>query len=93
MLISKKGDAMKEIRIDLPEDIEQIELHPLADLHIGDGLCDFKLIQEKLKYILEAKQDKHNNAIERLYVVEKRLDVQEEKLKVANNRIADLEKH
>ena len=38
---------MKEIRIDLPEDIEQIELHPLADLHIGDGLCDFKLIQEK----------------------------------------------
>lgn len=41
---------------------------------------------------LEAKVDKHNNVIERTYELEARADVQEEKIKVANNRISDLEK-
>ena len=40
---------------------------------------------------LEEKVDKHNNVIERTYELEARADVQEEKLKVANNRIRDLE--
>ena len=44
------GDVMKAIRCDLPY-AERIEIHPLADLHIGDSLCDFKLIQEKIEYI------------------------------------------
>lgn len=42
---------------------------------------------------LESKVDKHNNMIERTYALERRADVMEEKQKVANNRISDLEKH
>ena len=40
---------------------------------------------------LEKKVDKHNTVIERTYALEKRADVTDEKIKVANNRIADLE--
>lgn len=36
--------------------------------------------------------DKHNGVIERTYHLEERVAVQEEKLKVANNRIGDLER-
>ena len=40
---------------------------------------------------LEKKQDKHNCLIERTYRLEQAVQVQEEKIKVANNRIKDLE--
>ena len=40
---------------------------------------------------LEKKQDKHNSLIERMYKLEDRLNVDEEKIKVANHRIKDLE--
>ena len=49
-----------------------------------------KLIVYRLDQ-LEKKQDLHNNAVERLYEVERKLDVDEERIKVANNRIDDLE--
>lgn len=39
---------------------------------------------------LEKKQDKHNNVIERLYVVEGKIDKIDEKLKVENHRINEL---
>ena len=42
---------------------------------------------------LEEKVNKHNNLIERTYKIEQRLEVDEEKLKVANHRIDDLEKY
>lgn len=42
---------------------------------------------------LEKKVDKHNNMIERTYELERRADVMEEKQRVANHRIDDLEKH
>lgn len=42
---------------------------------------------------LESKVDKHNNLIERTYELERRADVMEEKIKVGNNRISDLERH
>lgn len=42
---------------------------------------------------LEEKVNKHNNLIERTFVIESRLDVDEEKIKVANHRIEDLEKY
>ena len=48
------------------------------------------LIEYKLEQ-LEKKQDLHNNAVTRLYEVEKRLGIDEEKIKVVNNRIEDLE--
>lgn len=41
---------MKAIRCDLPY-AEQIEIHPMADLHIGDNNSDFKLIMERIEYI------------------------------------------
>lgn len=41
---------MKAIRCDLPY-AETIEVHPMADLHIGDPNSDFKLIQARIEYI------------------------------------------
>ena len=40
---------------------------------------------------LEKKQDKHNHLIERMYAVEKQTEILEEKMKVANHRLDDLE--
>lgn len=40
---------------------------------------------------LEKKQDKHNQLISRMYAVEKSIEVIEEKQRVANHRIDDLE--
>ena len=41
---------------------------------------------------LEKKVDLHNNVIERTYRLEEDAAVMQEKIKVANNRISDLEK-
>ena len=41
---------------------------------------------------LEKKVEKHNQVIERTYALEKRADLIDEKIKVANHRIDDLEK-
>ena len=41
---------MKAIKCDLPF-AETIELHPMADLHIGDSMCDFKAVMERIEYI------------------------------------------
>lgn len=41
---------------------------------------------------LEKKQDIHNHVIERVYELEKVSEVIEERQKVANNRIANLER-
>ena len=40
---------------------------------------------------LEKKVDKHNSVIERTFVLEKKAELFEEKMKVANHRIDDLE--
>ncbi len=41
---------------------------------------------------LEKKQDKHNTLIERTYKLEEYVAIHDEKIKVANHRIDDLEK-
>lgn len=41
---------------------------------------------------LEEKVDKHNNLVERMYNLEEKATLHEEKLKVANHRIDDLER-
>lgn len=41
---------------------------------------------------LEKKQDKHNTLIERTYKLEEDVAIHDEKIKVANHRIDDLEK-
>lgn len=40
---------------------------------------------------LEKKVDRHNNLIERTYKLEEQVAVHDEKIKVANNRIKNLE--
>lgn len=47
-------------------------------------------IKTRLNYI-EAKLDKHNNVVERVYKLEKDQAVLDEKQEVANHRIKDLE--
>ena len=49
------------------------------------SLIDYKLEQ------LTKKVDLHNNAVVRLYIVEKKQEVDEEKIRVVNHRIDDLE--
>lgn len=49
-----------------------------------------KLVNYRLEQ-LEKKVDKHNNVIERVYMLEKRDAVEEEEIKVINHRINDLE--
>lgn len=42
---------MKSIKADLPSELKNIEIHPLADLHIGDSQCEYKRILDELEYI------------------------------------------
>lgn len=57
----------------------------LSELEKRDELQAYRIEQ------LEKKVDKHNNLVERTYELEKKTDVQEEKIRVANHRIEDLE--
>lgn len=50
------------------------------------ALMEYKIDQ------LTKKVELHNNAITRLYEVERRLGIDEEKIKAANHRIEDLKK-
>lgn len=50
------------------------------------ALFDYKLSE------LTKKVEKHNNLIERTYELEKKVELHEEKIKVANHRIEDIEK-
>lgn len=45
---------MKAIKCDLPY-ADTIEIHPMADLHIGDSQCDYKLIMERIEHIKNTK--------------------------------------
>lgn len=49
-----------------------------------------KLVNYRLEQ-LEKKVSAHNDLIDRMYTVESRTDVLEEKVKVANHRLEDLE--
>lgn len=42
---------MKTIKIDLPKEIEQIEIHTFADWHIGDAGCDRNLINQQIEAV------------------------------------------
>lgn len=49
------------------------------------------LMEYKLDQLTEQVR-KHNNLVERMYKVEEQTSIQEEKIKVANHRIDDLER-
>lgn len=56
----------------------------------GSILISSKLTQYRLEQ-LEHKVEVHNGVIDRVYKLEERTELQEEKIKVANHRIDDLE--
>lgn len=70
-----------------------------ACISAGVTLIVCLIQQEKTRTLMEYKLDeltkrvdKHNNTIERTYDLEERMTLQEEKTKVANHRIEDLER-
>ena len=58
---------------------------------LGGVLVPSRLTQYRLEE-LEKKVQAHNSLIERTYRLEERTELQEEKIKVANHRIDDLER-
>lgn len=44
---------IKCIKADLPRDLERVEIHTMADLHIGDPQCDMGLIKRRIEGIKE----------------------------------------
>lgn len=56
----------------------------------GGILATSKLTNYRLEQ-LEKKVDKHNNLIERMFKVEENINILDEKIKVVNHRIEDLE--
>ncbi|MEE1186443.1 MAG: hypothetical protein UHN02_03585 [Acutalibacteraceae bacterium] len=57
---------------------------------VSGVIINSKLINYRIEQ-LEKKVDKHNNLIERVYIIEQHNAVIDETLKVANHRINDLE--
>ena len=55
-------------------------------------LASSRLTQYRIEQ-LERKVDAHNNLITRTYELEKRAELMDEKIKVANHRIDDLEEN
>lgn len=58
---------------------------------LGGVLVSSRLTQYRLEQ-LEKKVEVHNQVIDRVYKLEERTELQEEKIKVANHRIEDLER-
>ena len=70
-----------------------VSLIGLAGSGIGSVLgilVSSKLTQYRLEQ-LEKKVEIHNKVIDRVYKLEERTELQEEKIRVANHRIDDLE--
>jgi predicted phosphodiesterase len=44
---------MKSIKVDLSKELMSLEIHTLADLHMGDTHCDWACIKEQIKAIAE----------------------------------------
>ena len=42
---------MKTIKISLPRELKNIEIHTFSDWHIGDNACDIESIKEQITYI------------------------------------------
>ncbi len=58
----------------------------LGGIYASGKLTAYRISQ------LEKKVDKHNHLVERMYSVEDKINILDEKQKVANHRIDDLEK-
>lgn len=61
---------------------------------VAKSETDFEVLKASITAEIKAltkEVEKHNNVIERVYALETKADVFEEKMKVANHRIDDLE--
>lgn len=63
-----------------------------ADLKLQAKLENFQAVTNEKIDELAKRVEKHNNVIERTYRLEQESALLSEKMKVANNRISDLEK-
>ena len=61
------------------------------DVTVKEIKTELALMHQEIEQ-LEHKQDIHNGVIERVYQLEKAVDILDEKQKTANHRIDDLEK-
>ena len=61
------------------------------DVTVQEIKTELALMHQEIEQ-LEHKQDIHNQVIERVYQLEKAVDILDEKQKTANHRIDDLEK-
>lgn len=75
---------MNEIAITIITSVSTI-LATILTVWSGNKLTAYRIQQ------LEEKVNQHNNLITRMYDVEKRLDVDENRIKVSEHRIHDLE--
>lgn len=57
-----------------------------AGVYVSGSLTQYRIRQ------LEEKVNKHNNLIERMYGAEQKITVLDERVRVANHRIEDLER-
>ena len=83
----KKRDIEQDQRMAALESKVTLEIQKVSDtITKCNEITQLKIVE------LDAKQEKHNKVIERVYKTEKDIEVLTEKVKVANNRIQDLER-
>jgi len=61
------------------------------DITVEEVRTELELVKKDIQ-MLEKSVSKHNGVIERMFKVENSIDLLDEKMKVANHRIEDLEK-
>lgn len=47
----KEREKMRTVKVDLPQELTQIEIHTFADLHIGDKFADKEGIKKRIEYV------------------------------------------
>lgn len=85
----EKEQQQADLKADLTAHLEEVianQNESTSQIHNEIEMVKYQL-SELAKHV-----DKHNNVIERTYELEKRTELQEEKIKVANHRLSDLEK-
>jgi len=90
-ILNNRSERKKQAA-ELAQQREELELQREQQRKEAEAKHDsvIQMISYKLDQVVK-KVDLHNNAVERLYLVEKKLEVDEERIKVANRRIEDLE--
>lgn len=86
---SKRGQEKEQQQAELTAHLEEIIAN--QDESTNQIRSEIEMVKYQLSELAK-HVDKHNNVIERTYELEKRTELQEEKIKVANHRLSDLEK-